>query len=238
MASLTKIGNVKLDDLRFHLSRVSTNAKTGPIPVSTGSRATCPDSCPFKANGCYADNYGLNFHWNAITNGTRGVDWKAHMAQIAALPIGQLWRAWQAGDMPHKAGKISRTFLRALIKANKGKRGFTYSHHSLTIGDNLSLLRMANRQGLTVNVSTESEAQADAAVSAGLPAVVVVPGDESRTTWHTSGGNVVLICPAQRSDTKTCADCGLCQTRGKRVIIGFLAHGTRSAKVEAALSAA
>ena len=167
-----------------------------------------------------------------------GVDWRAHMAQIAALPIGQLWRAWQAGDMPHKAGKISRTFLRALIKANHGKRGFTYSHHSLTIGDNLSLLRMANRQGLTVNVSTESEAQADAAVSAGLPAVVVVPGDESRTTWHTEGGNVVLICPAQRSDTKTCADCGLCQSRGRRVIIGFLAHGTRSAKVEAALSAA
>ena len=72
MASLTKIGNVKLDDLRFHLSRISTNVKTGPIPVSTGSRATCPDTCPFKANGCYADNHGLNFHWNAVTNGTRG----------------------------------------------------------------------------------------------------------------------------------------------------------------------
>ena len=229
---------MKLSDLRFHLSRISTNAKTGPIPVSTGSRATCPDTCPFKKNGCYGDNYGLNFHWDAVTKGFRGVDWRAHMAQIVALPGGQLWRAWQAGDMPHKAGKISRTFLRALIKANKGKRGFTYSHHSLTIGDNLGLLRMANRQGLTVNVSTESEAQADAAVSAGLPAVVVVPGDESRTTWHTSGGNVVLICPAQRSDTKTCADCGLCQARGKRVIIGFVAHGTRSAKVEAALSAA
>jgi hypothetical protein len=157
------------------------------------------------------------------------------MAQIAALPMGQLWRAWQAGDMPHNAGKISRTFLRALIDANHGKRGFTYSHHSLTTGENLSLLKMANRQGLTVNISTESEEQADAAVSAGLPAVVVVPSNESRTTWHTSGGNVVLICPAQRSDTKTCADCGLCQTRGKRVIIGFLAHGSRSAKVDAVL---
>jgi hypothetical protein len=229
---------MKLSDLRFHLSRVSSNAKTGPIPVTTNSRVTCPDTCPFKENGCYADNYGLNFHWDAITKGVRGVNWKEHLRNIATLPADQLWRACQAGDLPHKAGKISRTFLRGLIAANRGKRGFTYSHHKLAVGDNLSLLRMANRQGFTVNVSTESESQADAAVSAGLPAVVVVPGDESRTTWHTSGGNVVLICPAQRSDTKTCADCGLCQARGKRVIIGFLAHGTRSAKVEAAISAA
>ena len=228
----------KLSSLRFHLSLVSTNVKTGPIPVSTGSRATCPDSCPFKANGCYADNYGLNFHWDAITTGKRGVGWKQHLRDIAGLPEGQLWRAWQAGDMPHTSGKISRTFLRGLIEANRGKRGFTYSHHKLTVGDNLSLLRMANRQGLTVNVSTESESQADTAVAAGLPTVVVVPGDEQRATWHTPAGNTVLVCPAQRSDTKTCANCALCQTRGKRVIIGFLAHGTRSAKVESALSEA
>ncbi len=227
---------MQLASLKFHLSRVSTNAKTGPIPVSTGSRTTCPDTCPFKKNGCYADNYGLNFHWNAITNGTRGVGWKQHLEEISALPTGQLWRAWQAGDMPHKLGKISRTFLRGLVAANRGKRGFTYSHHKLTTGENLSLLKMANRQGLTVNVSTESESAADDAIASGLPAVVVVPGSETRTTWHTKGGNVVLVCPAQRSDTKTCADCGLCQSRGKRVIIGFLAHGTKSATVESALS--
>lgn len=224
-----------LSSLRFHLSRVSANAKTGPIPVSTSSRATCPDSCPFKKHGCYADNHGLNFHWDAVTRGDRGVDWKQHLHDVAALPTGILWRAWQAGDLPHTAGRISRRFLHGLIRANKGKRGFTFTHHRLSLGENLQLLRQANRQGLTINVSTESEAAADSAIAAGLPAVMVVPSSEQRTTWRTAAGNAVLICPAQRSDTKTCADCGLCQARGKRVIIGFLAHGTRASKAEAVL---
>lgn len=224
---------MKLSALRFHLSRFSSNTKTGAIPVSTGSRATCPDSCPFKKHGCYADNYGLNFHWDAITRGERGVDWKQHLRDVAALPAGILWRAWQAGDLPHTAGRISRRFLLGLIQANKGKRGFTYTHHKLSLGENLQLIRQANRQGLTINVSTESESAADSAIAAGLPAVVVVPSDEQRTTWHTPAGNVVLVCPAQRSDTKTCADCGLCQSRGKRVIIGFIAHGTSKGKIDA-----
>ena len=40
-----------LSALRFHLSRVSTNSKTGPIPVSTSSAVTCPPSCPFNQGG-------------------------------------------------------------------------------------------------------------------------------------------------------------------------------------------
>jgi hypothetical protein len=43
-----------LQTLRFHLTRVSSNAKTGKIPVSTSSKATCPATCPFMGNGCYA----------------------------------------------------------------------------------------------------------------------------------------------------------------------------------------
>lgn len=224
-----------LASLRFHLSRVSTNPKTGPIPVSTSSRATCSPSCPFIGNGCYADNHGLNFHWDAVTRGERGMPWQGFCAAIAALPKGILWRMNQAGDLPHTAGRISRRFLQGLIQANQGKKGFTYTHHNLALGENLQLVRQANRQGLTINVSTESESAADSAIAAGLPAVMVVPSGEQRTTWRTAAGNAVLICPAQRSDTKTCADCGLCQNRGKRVIIGFLAHGTRARKAEAML---
>lgn len=227
-----------LASLRFHLSLISSNVKTGPIPVSTSSRATCSPSCPFLLNGCYADNYGLNFQWNAVTKGERGVSWREFCSAIAALPKGALWRHNQAGDLPHTRGRISRRFLDGLIAANKGRRGFTYTHHTLAIGDNRVLIKRANRQGLTINVSTETESAADAAIADGLPAVMVVPSDETRATWHTPAGNVVLVCPAQRSDNRSCADCGLCQKRGSRVIIGFIAHGTRARKVDAALQGA
>jgi len=228
-----------LSSLRFHLSRVSTNSKTGPIPVSTSSALTCPASCPFnQGGGCYAANYPMRHHWDAVTRGERGEPLARFLANIAALPAGQLWRHNQAGDIPSSAGKISRRFIRGIIAANRGRRGYTYTHHSLTIGENLTLLRQANRQGFTVNISTESEAAADSAIAAGLPAVLTVPSDEARNTWQTTAGNRVLVCPAQRSDTKTCADCQLCHKRGRRVIIAFLAHGTAKRRAESALAAA
>ena len=180
----------------------------------------------------------MRHHWDAVTRGERGEPLAHFLANIAALPAGQLWRHNQAGDIPSNAGKISRRFIRGIIAANRGRRGYTYTHHSLTIGENLPLLRQANRQGFTVNISTESEAAADSAIAAGLPAVLTVPSDEARTTWQTTAGNRVLVCPAQRSDTKTCADCQLCHKRGRRVIIAFLAHGTAKRRAESALAAA
>ena len=177
-------------------------------------------------------------HWAAVTRGERGQPLREFMAAIAALPAGQLWRHGQAGDFPHTSGRISRRYLRAIIAANRGRNGYTYTHHSLAIGENASLIRSANRNGFTVNVSTESMAAADSAIAAGLPAVLAVPSDEERVTWQTAAGNRVLVCPAQRSDTKTCADCKLCHKRGRRVIIAFLAHGIGRRKVNAAIAAA
>jgi hypothetical protein len=158
--------------------------------------------------------------------------------QIALLPAGQLWRSNVAGDLPHTMGRISRRFLRGLVAANRGRRGFTYTHHDLSKGENLALIRQANRQGFRVNVSTESEAAADRAIAAGLPAVMACPSTEPRNSWRTAGGNSVLVCPAQRSDTRTCADCQLCHSRGRRVIIAFKAHGTGKRKADAAIAAA
>ncbi len=180
----------------------------------------------------------MRHHFDAVTRGDRGEPLQRFLANIAALPVGQLWRHNQAGDLPHTAGKISRRFMRAIIAANSGRKGYTYTHHSLGIGENLQLLQQANRQGFTVNVSTESETAADSAIASGLPAVLTVPSDETRTTWQTAAGNRVLVCPAQRSDTKTCADCQLCHKRGRRVIIAFLAHGTAKRRAESAIAGA
>jgi len=227
-----------LSALRFHLTRVSSNVKTGPIPVSTSSKATCPATCPFMGNGCYAASGPLALHWQAITRGDRGVPFADFLQSIRNLPKGQIWRHNQAGDLPHSAGRISRRFIRGIVAANRGRRGFTYTHHDLSKGENASLIRYANRNGFRVNVSTETENAADHAIAAGLPAVLAVPSTETRKAWRTPAGNAVLVCPAQRSDTKTCADCQLCEKRGSRVVIAFIAHGTGKRKADQAIAAA
>lgn len=227
-----------LSALRFHLTRVSSNVKTGPIPVSTSSKATCPATCPFMGNGCYASSGPLALHWQAVTRGDRGISFRDFLAAIASLPKGQIWRHNQAGDLPHSNGRISRRFVRGIVAANRGRRGFTYTHHDPSKGENAALIRYANRNGFRINVSTETETAADHAISAGMPAVLAVPSTETRRSWRTPAGNAVLVCPAQRSDTKTCADCQLCERRGSRVIIAFIAHGTGKRKADQAIAAA
>ena len=225
-----------LSTLKFHLSINSSNRKTGGIPVSSSPRETCPPSCPFLNNGCYGDAYPLRFHWDKVSAGERGVGAAEFFRLIAALLPGQFWRHNQVGDLPANSGRISRRFLKGLVAANKGKRGYTYSHHDLSLGENLSLLRMANRQGFTVNASTETETAADAAIASGLPAVLTVASTEQRTTWQTAGGNQVVTCPAQRVKDLTCKDCELCHKRPKKLIIAFVAHSSGKNKVNAAIS--
>jgi hypothetical protein len=230
---------MKLSALSFHLSVKSNNVKTGPMAVSTSSKSTCAPSCPFlpeNGGGCYAQSGPLNLHWLKVTSGERGTNFQAFLEKLKELPAGSAFRHNQAGDLPHNNGKISETFIRKMIKAVSHLKAYTYSHHNITLGENLSLIRKANRAGFTVNVSCESEAQVDAAIAADLPAVVVAKSDEQRTTWRTSAGNIVLVCPAQRSDTVTCNDCMLCHKRGKKVAIAFLAHGVGKRKAEAQLS--
>lgn len=214
----------------FHFSRVSSNKKTGPIPVTTSSRLTCSPTCPFFNNGCYAESGPLRLHWEKVTKEERGLELPNFLQAIKNLPKGQLWRHNQAGDLPHKNGAIDTDFVRSLYKANKQKRGFTYTHHSLENPENLEIIREANSQGFTINVSTESEVAADSAIKNGLPAVMVAHSEEQRASWRTPDNNLVLVCPAQREENRTCADCGLCQKRGKKVVIAFLSHGTSKKK--------
>jgi hypothetical protein len=225
---------MNLSNLRFHLTRVSANKKTGPMPVTTSSRDTCPCTCPFRGSGCYADSGPLAIHWGKVTSAERGVTFSQHCDDLASLPSGQLVRLNQAGDIAHNRGKISRRFVRGIVAACKNLKAYSYTHHRLDVGENLQMLRFANRNGLTVNVSTETEASADRAIESGLPAVLAVSSEEARTTWRTAAGNLAMVCPAQLRETD-CATCQLCHTRGRRVIIAFRAHGASKRKADQAI---
>lgn len=222
--------------LRFHLTARSRNSKTGPIPVSTSPADLCPSSCPFRdGGGCYASTAPLSLHWQAVTAGRRGAPWPDFLAQIAALPTGTIWRHNQAGDIQDPNTVSGRTMLRNLVTANRGKEGFTFTHHRPRTAAAIQALKGATADGFTVNVSTESVADADRMVSHGLRAVTVVPSTDDRRVWRSPDGHPVVTCPAQVRDGITCDRCRLCQCRPQDVIIAFRAHGTGARRVDARL---
>lgn len=219
--------------MQVHLTLKSANVKTGPIPVSTTERASCPADCKMKAE-CYAASGPLALHWAAVSNGARGTDWATFTDAIAALPDGQLWRHNQAGDLPQANGTIDPALLGDLVAANIGKRGFTYSHHRDAAS--IQWIRHANQWGFTVNLSANDLHDADMLADADAgPVVVVLPSTQTSNTT-TPRGRAVIVCPATQRDDISCATCQLCQ-RQRTAIVGFPAHGTRRRVIDIKLAA-
>ena len=208
--------------MRVHITARSSNVKTGPIPVTTTERSSCPSTCPFYDKGCYAKSGPLALHWRKVSDGERGTDWQGLCDFVQSLPDKQLWRHNQAGDLPHDSGDINFSDMVELVLANHGKRGFTYTHHVLN-DHNAAIIKAANDHGFTVNVSTESKADAVATFKQGLPAVCVVPSDHTDTAVHE--GVKFVTCPAQTNDTMTCSECGLCSQADRKCVVMFKAHG-------------
>ena len=212
----------------------SRNAKTGPIPVSTTTAATCPTSCPFQGDGCYAENYPLKGRWNEVTDGRRGTNFAEFLPKIAALPDGQLWRHNQAGDLPGIGDEIDTVALAQLVAANAGRRGFTYTHKPMSSSAAMNAIANANNNGFTVNLSANNLAHADELAALAIaPVVVVLPATTTgNQTVTTPEGRRVVVCPATYRDDVTCASCGLC-AKQRAVIVGFPAHGTYKRKASA-----
>jgi hypothetical protein len=224
-----------VNQYQVHLTPKSTNVKTGPIPVSTTSRATCPDVCPFKKMGCYAENYGLNFLWNRVDNGTVGTDWSTFCNAIEALPPGIIWRYGQAGDLPNQAGHIDGEAFGHLVQANIGKRVIAYTHCNPALGNNALYIKGANDWGFTVNLSANTLEHADELADLNIGPVVVVLNSDQLENTVTPNGRRVTICPTYARDDITCMTCGLCAISERKTIVGFPAHGTGTKKAEAAI---
>jgi hypothetical protein len=246
----------------------SSNAKTGPIPVSTSAKASCPE-CPFAGNGCYAEQGPLGALWAGLSrtlpgesfvNGrgtVRTMDWAGLTKSVRALYPTTLWRHNQAGDLPHTGGTIDAGMVGALVTANTGKRGFTYTHHNtLQNAANRETVRAANAGGFTVNLSGNTLAHADQLAAQNVaPVVAVLPASLERPSakgqWlesaeayrarvanlRTPAGRRVVVCPATYRDDVTCASCKLCAVASRTSIVGFPAHGARK-KAASAVSAA
>lgn len=217
--------------MRFHFKRVSGNRKLGGIPAVMSSEDTCPRSCPFRGSGCYAERGRIRIHWRKLKRRQLGTSLAKVCKDIKRLPYGSIWRYATAGDLPGKWGRISAPGLRALVEANRGRKGWTYTHKPWS-KRNLDLIREANARGFTVNLSTEGLQHADRGAALGLPVVCVLPEDFKRGD-RTPEGRAVIGCPEETTPGMDCAHCGICQKKDRTFIVGFYARGSGARMVRA-----
>lgn len=220
-----------------HITMKSNNKKVGKIPVSTTSASTCPDDCPFKKDGCYADGGPLAMHWAKVTSGERGVTWPIFIGFIRNLLPDTLWRHNQAGDLPGDGDTLDATACFELSEANKGKRGWTYTHYDvLNNKHNANVVQQMVRDGFVVNLSGNNLAHADDLYDTRVaPVTTVLPSDQMTNTV-TPKGRKVVVCPAVVKDDVSCEDCQLC-ARLRDAIVGFPAHGNGKKKADAIANA-
>ena len=240
----------------YTFTRKSRNEKTGPIPVTTSSAVTCPSACPLRDAGCYAEHGNLGMIWRALSrtkagrkfkNGVakvKAISWNELIANVTALPADTLWRHNQAGDLPGQSNLIDCDAVAELVKANHGKRGFTYTHKP-PVGANRDVIKWANAQGFTINLSANNLAHADRLADLDIgPVVTLLPMREigidasadlsvAAHATVTPAGRKVIDCPATYRDDITCDDCQLCQRQKRKVIVGFPGHGAAKRKATA-----
>ena len=224
--------------MQVHLTEKSNNKKTGKIPVSITEEVSCPHNCPWKDKGCYAKYGPLGIHWKKLNNNEikNILDWDQFCQKVSDFAKNQIWRHNQAGDLPGKDIKIDAKAMHQLIKANKGKRGFTYTHkpvlktrHAL---NNRRIIKKSNQKGFTVNLSADNVKEADKLYNLNIGPVTTMLPSNSKFKTVTPEGRKVIVCPAEYKESITCSDCKLCAISNRKVIIGFRAHGAAKKTVD------
>jgi hypothetical protein len=227
----------------FLITRRSLNQVTGPIMVTTSPRFTCPRSCPLKKGGdgptaglCYAEHGALGgFLWSlldrapagrTILNNIRVCGFDELLFEIRSLEPGALWRHNVAGDLPsNNQTTIDRAGLRCISAANRGRRGFTFTHYDVLKNlANRQAIAEANQDGFRVNLSGNTLDHADELADLRIAPVTAILPAGSTQNAKTPKGRTVVICPTNTTEGVTCATCGLC-SRMRSTIVGFPATG-------------
>ena len=128
------------------------------------------------------------------------------------------------------AAAVDSEYLAALLEAVP-RRGiaWTYSHFPAHV------LPVAKPGQTVINASCDTVSEAVAAVYAGRPAVLAAPADTAEEWPRTVMGVKFHRCPAELSESFTCAQCGngspLCARPDRREVVVFVAHGSGAKKV-------
>lgn len=236
--------------LKMILLPTSSNKKTGDVIQSYSSRVTCPDSCKFKKNGCYADGYHTARQWDRCDNpeDARYISNGEHLAiglQAAVFdklrkdPTRNkiLFRHNIAGDIASEgtstidADRVD-VIAKAIEDTNKTVgnvlQGYTYTH-CMVDSNAANIIHEAASKGFLINASCETVQEVKHAKSFGINAVIAsIDPNETARELKALGMHGVQ-CPAQTKDGVSCDSCRLC-ARDRDAVVIFGVHGTASKK--------
>lgn len=217
----------------------SRNAKLGQGCAATYvSPATCPETCPLRGSGCYAEEFrsyvpGLRKLMNSTTAAEAVID---HEARLITHHGRELRVANSTAPLRlHVMGDVDGLgSVMLLAWACRGWPGavWTYTHRWRT------LLPHRSRWGrISVLASIDHFDQAAEALALGYAPAIVV-GQASAARFDRDGVRWTH-CPAQRDKAKTCTRCRLCWHADKLLAakrgIVFETHGQRRTKARIAL---
>lgn len=219
--------------------KVSENVKLGPASATNVTTESC-GPCPFKGNGCYAQQGYLGFmvaRMNRYVTET-GLDTiaiaEAEAEAIDGLNTNLPLRLHVAGDCSDdvSAQVVSRAAER-YMRRNRNS-AWTYTH----------AWRNVSRESwgrVSVLASCETAQDALQASQAGYaPALVVSEYPNGRRAWKIETGQTAIPCPQTTGAALNCASCRLCwddsKLRERNAVIAFEAHGIQTRKVRTTLA--
>lgn len=211
----TATRNKKLVGDRTRIPMFATYRAVGP---------TCPSSCPFLENGCYAQQGNTRLH-QADRYGEN--DGRVFLESLAMLPPNAIVRLHVSGDVMLD-GVVDEPYLHALIAGARRRPDVTFFGYTHAWRE-IDLERFVFPENLILNASCESDDAVDEARSQGWDTVTVVP---KATAWKRQGDTVV--CPNQTMGV-SCYECGLCMKPLRNLTVAFRVHGSAVKKAESVL---
>lgn len=242
---------MKTTNLAMILIPESSNPKTGNIIQSYSHRSTCPNRCPLKGNGCYADSYHTSRQWDRCNDEgdkryiANGRDLTLELMSAVAIHAKKdegsiLFRHNVAGDIAlPNSDMIDEERLNTIVEScNKASAilnniklmGYTYTHCNPSIG-NIKKVKDAQSKGFVVNFSCETVEEVKEVKFAGCNAVVTSVNPNETINELKKEGIKSLQCPAQTTDGMNCKKCKLC-ARARDAVIVFEVHGNGSNKAK------
>lgn len=192
----------------------------GPFVASTYSSisATCPDSCFFKDNGCFAQVGSHHLTMGRLDRASRGMD-GLEVSLAEADGLSKLWPRGVPQD-GHRGGRDIRLHVGGDTSCTRGARAladavqtlksrglgaaWTYTHRWKTIP-------RESWGPIRIFASVERPIDAIAAMRRGYSPAMTRAEIGSSSTWKVSPDLAITPCPYEAHPAKpTCAKCRLC----------------------------
>lgn len=200
---------------------VTHNRKTGVTSATYAPLATCPDTCPLKNNGCYAQNNPLSMHVRKCDNAAAGLT-PVEIAREEARAIRAL-----KGTLPlrlHVSGDFKDTESAAIVDAAAGEYTKKHGQPVWTYTHTWRSIPRATFKHIVILASCESLDEVKEAESLGYRAAVILPtGTKTKN---------VQVCRHTTHGIQ-CDECRMCMSKRAKKAVGFYPHGSGAKKASA-----